>query len=195
MVTTLTRLLIASSTAAMLLTACGKSPTGPSPSGPGSASTSTASSIEINSPAGDPVGGGQRSQFSTTTARFQINQPSPGAILAVVSPNNGGPQWLVYLGAPGEEILEAATYENTEPYIPGHSVRARLSVMGNGRLCEGDGRFTISRMVFDGTTRTSDGNIVPAVSELTVSFENRCRQTPAPGLSGTLVLVRPARLE
>ncbi len=192
MAMTLARLLIAASIAAPLLAACGRSPTAPSPSGAGSASAG--SSLNINSPSGDPVGGGQPSQFSAATARFQINQPSPGAILAVVSPNNQGPQWLVYLGAPGEDLLEAATYENTEPYVPGHSLRARLTVMGNGKLCEGEGRFTISRMVFDGTTRTSDGNIVPAVSELTVSFENRCQQSPAPGLSGTLVLVRPAPL-
>jgi hypothetical protein len=175
----------------------GSSPSAPSapgaPSTPGAPSAPSAvSDLAISSRVGDGIGNGQQVHLTASDSRFRVQQiPSQGALQISIDANDNRTWWQVWIGAPAGQALQAGVYENSERYTSLPGARPRLTVNADGRGCDGEGRFTITNLTHRGILMLSNGTSTPALYQLVMSFEHRCRTTSAPGLTGTLTLFEP----
>ena len=183
---------------ALALGCGGSSPSAPStpgaPSSPSapSAPSGAGSDLAIGSRAGDWIGNGQQVHLTASDSRFRVQQiPSQGALQISIDALDNHTWWQVWIGAPAGQALQAGAYENAERYTSVPGARPRLSVNADGRGCDGEGRFTITNLTHRGILLLSNGTSTPAVYQLVMSFEHRCRTSSAPGLTGTLTLFEP----
>lgn len=164
---------------------CGSSPSAPS-------GVSGGSDLVITSRAGDGIGNGQHVHLTASDARFKVQQiPHQGALQISIDALDNHTWWQVWIGAPTGQALQVGAYENAERYTSVPGARPRLTVNADGRGCNGEGRFDITTLTHRGILMLSNGTSTPAVSQLVISFEHRCRESSAPGLTGTLTLVEP----
>ena len=174
-------------TAAALAVAlgCGASPSAPS-------TPSAASDLAVTSRAGDWIGNGKQVHLTASDSRFKVRQiPGQGGLQISIDAIDNRTWWTVDIGAPVGQALQAGAYENAERYTSVPGARPRLSVSSDGRGCDGEGRFTITTLTHRGTLALSNGTSTPALYQLVMTFEHRCRDSSAPGLTGTLTLFEP----
>jgi len=177
--------LSATAIALVLALGCGSSPSGPS-------TQTGASDLVISSRAGDWIGNGQHVHLTASDARFKVRQiPQQGALQISIDAIDNHTWWQASIGAPAGQALQVGAYENAERYTSVPGVRPRLSIDADGRGCDGEGRFTITTLTHRGLLMLSNGTSTPALYQLVMSFEHRCRDSSAPGLTGTLTLVEP----